>query len=79
VLCFNSGLQSGQPVSDPTIGSLGVKVGRMPDLITNVEGGPSKVVVDRCAEANGAEHDSGAEADGTHVKIGQSKHEIPLG
>src|SRR5215470_2458020 len=35
VLCFNSGLQSGQPV--PTIGSLGVKVGRMPDLITDVE------------------------------------------
>ena len=54
-----------------------MKVGRMPDLITDVEGGPSKVVVDRDAEANGAEHDSGEEADGTHFKIGQSKHEIP--
>jgi hypothetical protein len=78
LLCFNSGLQPSQPLSDPPIGSLRVKVGRMPDLMTDVEGGPSEVVIDRCGEANSAEHDSGAEADGTNLKISQSKHEVPL-
>jgi hypothetical protein len=78
VLRFNSSLQSGKPISETTIRSLRVKVGRTPNLITDVEGGPSKVVVDRRAEANSAEHDSGAEADGTDFKISQSKHEVPL-
>ena len=55
-----------------------MKVGRTPDLITDVEGSPSKVVVDRCAEADSAEHDSGAEAHGTDFKISPSKHEVPL-
>jgi hypothetical protein len=54
-----------------------VKVGRTPDLITDVEGSPSKVVVDRCTEANSAEHDSRAQAHGTEFKIGQSKHDNP--
>jgi hypothetical protein len=45
--------------------------------MTDVQGGPSKVVIDRGGEANSAEHDSGAEADGTDFKIGQSKHEVP--
>jgi hypothetical protein len=38
---FDSGLQLGQPISDPAVGSLGVKVSRTPDLITDVEGSPS--------------------------------------
>jgi hypothetical protein len=78
VLSFNRGLQSVQSLSDPSIGSLGAKVDRTPDLMTDVQGGPSKVVIDRCGKANSAEHDSGAEADGADFKIGQSKHEVPL-
>jgi hypothetical protein len=57
---------------------LGVKVDRTPDLMTDVQGGPSKVMIDRCRKANSAEHNSAAEADGADFKIGQSKHEIPL-
>jgi hypothetical protein len=44
VLFFNSGFQLDQPISGPTIRSLGAKVGRTPDLMAYVEGGPSKVV-----------------------------------
>jgi hypothetical protein len=38
---FNSGLQLGQPINDAAVGSLGVKVSRPPDLMTDVEGSPS--------------------------------------
>jgi hypothetical protein len=78
VLFVNSGFQLGQPISGPTIRSLGVKVGRTPDLMAYMEGSPSKVVVVGCGAANSAEHNGGTEADGADFRIGQSKHGVPL-
>ena len=52
-----------------------MKVGRTPDLMTDVDGGLSQAAV---SETNGAEHDGGAAADGTDFQIGQSKHEVLL-
>src|SRR6516164_5221846 len=69
------GLQLGQTISNPTIGSLRVKLGRTSDLMTDVDGGLSQAAV---SETNGAEHDGGAAADGTDFQISQSKHEVLL-
>jgi len=78
VLFFNNGSQLGQTISDPTIGSLGVKVGRTPDLTANMEGDPSKVAVFGCGEVNGAQRDGGADGDGADFKICQRRHGVSV-